>query len=186
MKAAAVRAWAAQAESGPIDDTDRRLIAALQPGLPLVSRPWAVLGERLGLPETEVLERVERLRTSGIIKRLGVVVRHRELGYRANAMVVWDVPDDKVSALGRCLGGFEFVTLCYRRPRRGPEWPYNLFCMIHGQDRASVLALVDFLVQRCGLQDIPREVLFSRRRFKQRGACFSPAASGESRGELNR
>jgi DNA-binding Lrp family transcriptional regulator len=87
-------------------------------------------------------------------------------------MVVWDVPDDRVDALGHDLGQFPFVTLCYRRPRRLPAWPYNLFSMIHAHDRASALAHIDELVERCGLRDIPRAVLFSRRRFKQRGAWY--------------
>ncbi|WJW75435.1 AsnC family transcriptional regulator [Thiohalobacter sp. IOR34] len=156
----------------PLAADDRRLIEAIQRGLPLVARPYAAVGERLGMSEGEVLARLARLLEDGVIKRLGVVVRHRELGYRANAMVVWDVPDATVDRLGQCLGQFEFVTLCYRRPRRLPDWPYNLFCMIHGKDRAAVLDKVDFLVERCGLQGIAREVLFSGRRFKQRGAIY--------------
>jgi DNA-binding Lrp family transcriptional regulator len=148
------------------------VIAAIQQGLPLVSRPFAAIGEQIGAGEAEVITCLEQLLAQGVIRRLGVVVRHHELGYRANAMVVWDVPDDQVSALGRCLGQFEFVTLCYRRPRRLPEWRYNLFCMIHGRDRDTVLGLVEQLRERCGLQHIPYEVLFSRRRFKQCGARY--------------
>jgi len=112
---------------------------------------------------------------NGVIKRLGVVVRHHELGYRANAMTVWNIPDEQVSEVGRCIGHFEFVTLCYRRPRRLPDWPYNLFTMIHGRDRDEVLANIDHLVHECGLGSIEREVLFSQRRFKQRGAIYHAA-----------
>jgi len=158
-----------------LDERDRALVGAVQHGLPLVSRPYAEIGRRIGMSEAEVLQRLQRLLALGHIKRLGVVVRHRELGYRANAMVVWDVPDRRVAELGRCLGGFPFVTLCYRRPRRLPDWPYNLFCMIHGRDRSEVLARVDELVRRCGLAAIPHRVLFSERRFKQRGARYAPA-----------
>lgn len=159
-------------ESGG-DFTDARLIEAIQSGLPLCSHPYAEIGARIGMDEGAVMERIAALQACGTIKRLGVVVRHHELGYRANAMVVWDVPDERVAALGRCLGGFDFITLCYRRPRRLPDWPYNLFCMIHGQDRLAVLEQVNFLVARCGLQDIPHRVLFSKRRFKQRGAMYA-------------
>jgi DNA-binding Lrp family transcriptional regulator len=109
---------------------------------------------------------------AGIIKRLGVVVRHHELGYRANAMVVWDVPDARVEQIGRRLGDIDCVTLCYQRPRRLPDWPYNLFSMVHGQDRDDVLACIGRLVEALGLGDIPHAVLFSGRRFKQRGACY--------------
>ncbi len=156
------------------DRADTQLIAAIQNGLPLSARPYADIGERIGLSEADVIARIAALQQQGTIKRLGVVVRHHELGYRANAMVVWDVPDKHVATLGRCLGGFDFITLCYRRPRRLPDWPYNLFCMIHGQDRQAVLDQVAFLVTRCDLQDIPQRVLFSKRRFKQRGAIYSP------------
>ncbi len=156
----------------PVDDTDRRVLAAIQGGLPLVSHPYADIGARVGLSEAEVIARLARLQQSGVIRRFGVVVRHHELGYGANAMVVWDVPDEQVSQLGRCLAGFDFITLCYRRPRRLPTWRYNLYCMIHGRDREQVRAHLEWMVNRCGLHNLPHAVLFSRRRFKQRGAVY--------------
>ena len=128
--------------SKPCDAQDLALLQAVEDGLPLVPRPFAELGARLGMPECEVMARFWTLQNLGVIKRFGVVVRHHELGYRANAMVVWDIPDDQVRELGRKLGSFSFVTLCYRRPRRPPVWPYNLFTMIHGRDRDQVLAHV--------------------------------------------
>lgn len=153
---------------------DQPLIAAIQGGLPLVPRPFAVVAEQIGWSEAAVIRRIGELQQGGIIKRLGVVVRHRELGYHANAMVVWDIPDEKVAEVGRCLSGFPFVTLCYRRPRRLPQWPYNLFCMIHGRDREAVLEKYRLIIECCGLQEIPKAVLFSLRRFKQRGAIYRP------------
>ncbi|HWR88273.1 MAG TPA: AsnC family transcriptional regulator [Acidiferrobacterales bacterium] len=155
-----------------LDETDRRLLAAIQSGLPLVSRPYAELGARLGLSEVEVMARLQQLQTRGVISRFGVVVRHLEVGYGANAMVVWDVPDEQVRELGRCLAEFDFITLCYRRPRHLPQWRYNLYCMIHGKTREDVLSNLEWMVNRCGLQSLPHEVLFSRRRFKQRGAMY--------------
>lgn len=162
------------AELKPVvaDDADRRLLAALQGGLPLVSRPYAELGARLGMDEAQVLERLARLKQCGVVRRFGVVVRHHEVGYGANAMVVWDVPDAEVTALGRCLAGFDFITLCYRRPRRLPAWRFNLYCMIHGRNREEVHAHLAWLIGHCGLSGIPHAVLFSRRRFKQRGAVY--------------
>jgi DNA-binding Lrp family transcriptional regulator len=157
------------------DAQDRNLLAAIQPGLPLVSRPYAEIGKQLGMPEAEVIARIDRLKARGVIKRFGVVVRHHELGYRANAMVVWDVPDEEADYLGHCLGKFEFVTLCYRRARHLPEWRYNLYCMIHGRDRGAVLEQLALLIERCGLQEVRHEVLFSRRRFKQCGAAYATA-----------
>ncbi len=160
--------------------SDRELLAAIQHGLPLVARPYAEIGARLGWDEAEVIGRLRALLELGAIKRMGVVVRHHELGYRANAMVVWDVPDDRVDALGADIGRFPFVTLCYRRPRRPPDWPYNLFSMIHARDRATALAHIDELLRQCRLQDIPRAVLFSRQRFKQRGAWYDAPAPTET------
>lgn len=158
-----------------LNDRDRRLIAAIQDGLPLVPRPYAAIGKSSGMAEAEVIAGLRRLIDDGVIKRFGVIVRHRELGYRANAMVVWDVPEARVGDAGRSLAALPYVTLCYRRPRRLPVWPYNLFCMIHGRDRHVVEALLDQASSTAGLQDLPRAVLFSRRRFKQRGARYAPA-----------
>ena len=155
---------------------DRRLLDEIQGGLPLVHRPYATIGERIGLEETEVVARLQRMMESGVIKRLGVVVRHHELGYRANAMTVWDMTDDKVQEVAARLLLNPSVTLCYRRPRRLPDWPYNLFCMIHGRHRDEVLAQIEALKESCDLQDCRHAVLFSKRRFKQCGAHYPLAA----------
>jgi DNA-binding Lrp family transcriptional regulator len=163
------------------DASDLALLQAIEDGLPLVSRPFVQLAERLEMSEGEVIARLWLLQNRGVVKRFGVVVRHHELGYRANAMVVWDIPDDRVAELGNRLGGFSCVTLCYRRPRRLPDWPYNLFTMIHGRDREQVLACVAELVDACGLEDIPHDVLFSNRRFKQRGARYGARAAATGR-----
>jgi DNA-binding Lrp family transcriptional regulator len=148
------------------------LIEAIQDGLPLVARPYQQISERLGCSEQDVIRQLGNMLERGVIKRLGVVVRHHELGYRANAMVVWDVPDADVDRLGHQLGQQDCVTLCYQRPRRLPEWPYNLFCMVHGRDREEVLACVERMSAGLGLDAINRTVLFSGRRFKQRGARY--------------
>lgn len=148
------------------------IIEAMQGGLALTSRPFARIAERVGTDEQTVIETVRELRTAGTIKRFGVVVRHHELGYRANGMLVMDVPDETVETIAERLAEDPAVTLCYRRPRRPPEWPYNLFCMIHGRDRSSVQRKVDALLLANNLQDRRNCVLFSRRRFKQRGAIY--------------
>ncbi|MDY6978611.1 MAG: AsnC family protein [Pseudomonadota bacterium] len=155
-----------------LDKVDDALIRTIENGLPLCSRPYAQIADQLGIEEQQVLARLAALQQQGVIKRMGVVVRHRELGYRANAMLVWDVPDERVSELGRCLSQYDFITLCYRRPRVLPDWPYNLFCMIHGKSREEVLERIDWLVEQCQLESLPHRVLFSRRRFKQRGAVY--------------
>ena len=160
-----------------LSEQDRVLIAAIQGGLPLVARPYAAIAARLDLTEAAVIERLAALQAAGLIKRMGVVVRHRALGYRANAMVVWDVPDVEVERIGALLAGETCVTLCYQRPRRLPEWRYNLFCMIHGRERDSVLRRLEQIVAFHGLEKIPHTVLFSGRSFKQRGAHYMDAGT---------
>ena len=82
------------------------------------------------------------------------------------------VPDDFVDELGAKIGTLDFVSHCYQRPRHLPEWPYNLFCMVHGQEREAVLRQIDELAEKCGAAAAGRDVLFSTRRFKQRGARY--------------
>ena len=94
------------------------------------------------------------------------------MGYRANAMVVWNLPDEQVDSVGEQLGKESCITLCYQRPRVLPRWPYNLFCMIHGTDRQQVLDCIERIRQTNNLKQIPHQILFSGKRFKQRGALY--------------
>lgn len=149
------------------------LKAAIQDGLPIAPRPYAVLSDRLGIPEDAILQQLQCWLEEGYIKRMGLVVRHHAVGYRANAMVVWSVPDEQVDAVAEKMRQHPAVTLCYRRPRRPPEWQYNLFCMIHGKDRALVLQQIDAMVAQHQWQQIPRAVLFSYRQFKQTGGRYA-------------
>ena len=158
--------------AAPIDEAGRRLVSVLQEGLPLFMRPFALIAERIGASESEVMGRIGSWLEDGAIKRFGVVVRHRELGYMANAMVVHDIPDQRVAELGRALAEEPAVTLCYRRPRVLPDWPYNLFCMIHGRERGEVEAIIADLRQRHGIDECTHDVLFSLTRFKQKGARY--------------
>jgi DNA-binding Lrp family transcriptional regulator len=167
-----------------LTDLDRRLLAELEQGLPIEPQPYASLARRLGVSEAQVLERLAALQVAGTVSRFGVVVRHRELGYHANAMVVWDVPDDHVERAGRDLAELPFVTLCYRRPRRLPRWPYNLFCMIHGKCREEVLTQIEQATCAAGLENRSSDVLFSGRRFKQRGARYRAGSEGTEEREF--
>jgi DNA-binding Lrp family transcriptional regulator len=152
------------------------LIEAVQDGIPLVARPYRDIGRRLNWSEQAVIDALRDMLDHGVVKRLGVVVRHHELGYRANAMVVWDVPDERIDRLGEQLGRQDCVTLCYQRPRRLPDWPYNLFCMVHGRDRDEVRACIARMVEGLALHDVAHDLLFSGRRFKQRGARYRTGA----------
>lgn len=175
LHGAQVRQPARRCEQRPTSAQDRRLIAALQPGLALVPHPFALLAEECGMPEPALVERLAEWLDDGCIKRFGVVVRHHELGYRANAMVVFDVPDAEVSAVGQRLAREAGVTLCYRRRRHLPHWRHNLFCMVHGRSRDEVAPVIERLSRVAGH---PCEALFSLRRFKQCGAKYFDRAAG--------
>lgn len=164
-----VQQAARRCEQRPTTTADRRLIASLQPGLPLVPYPFEALAEAAGMTEGEAIGRIGAWLDEGCIKRFGVVVRHHELGFRANAMVVFDVPDDLVSAVGQRLAREAGVTLCYRRRRQLPHWHHNLFCMVHGRSREEVEPIIERL---CRVAGHPCEALFSTRRFKQCGAKY--------------
>lgn len=105
---------------------------------------------------------------SGTLRRLGAIVRHHELGFDANAMTVFDVPAAQVDACGERLAREPGVTLAYRRTP-APGWPYTLYCMVHGRDRAAVLEVMERVTATSGLAPYPRQTLFSRQRFKQTG-----------------
>ncbi len=154
------------------DATDRRLLSAIENGLPLVQRPYRSIAAATGLTEPEVLERLRRLSTAGVVTRFGCVVHHRALGYTANAMAVWAIADDDVDGVARAFAANPHVTLCYRRARR-PAWPFNLYCMIHARSQAEALAHVAELNAAAGTANRAQTVLFSPRCFKQRGAVFS-------------
>jgi len=152
----------------PLDASDRRLVESIRDGLPLTARPYAAVADRAGLSEAQVVERLGRLLREGVVKHMGVVVRHHELGYRANALVAFDVPCARVDVVGERLAQAAPVTGCYRRTRRAPNWPYNLYCTVHGRDRAEVIGWVDELRSQTVLC-VRRAVLFSQRRLHPRG-----------------
>nr|WP_295083663.1 Lrp/AsnC family transcriptional regulator [uncultured Roseateles sp.] len=150
---------------------ERSLAACVEQGLPLLARPYAAWAEAVGWPEQRVLRTLQTWLDHGVLRRFGVIVRHHELGFAANAMCVFDVPDDQVDAHAALLARQPGVTLCYRRAR-GDQWPYNLYCMVHGRAREEVLQWLSQAREVAGLQAFPQAVLFSRRRFKQCGPNY--------------
>ncbi len=167
-----------------LHEVDRRLVSALEDGLPLSPHPYAELAARAGTSEAYVRVRLADWLNQGVIRRLGVVVRHRALGYTANGMCVWNVPDADADAVGVALARESGVTLCYRRYRDQPSWPYNLFCMVHGRNRDVVEAHIARLSSQHGLDNFPGAVLFSRRAYKQRGAHYGLTAPADVAGAM--
>lgn len=157
-----------------LDETDRRIIRATEGGLPLVAQPYHALAADLGLSAGEVMERLHSMAARGIIRRMGIVPNHYALGVTANGMSVWDVADDRVDELGRKIGALDFVSHCYRRPRHLPDWPYNLFAMVHGRSRDEVRARVSEIAARLGKDCRAHDILFSKRILKKTGLRLGP------------
>jgi len=152
-----------------LDATDRALIVATQGGLPLVARPYQAIGEQIGIAGDEVVCRLQAMLESGIIRRIGAVPNHYAIGWTANGMTVWDVADERVDELGARVGALEFVTHCYRRPRALPDWPYNLFAMVHGASRVEVADKAAVIATLLGAECRANEILFSTRILKKSG-----------------
>ncbi len=152
-----------------VDATDRAIIAATQAGLPLVPQPYHAVAAQLGLAAEEVMRRIERMLAAGVIRRIGAVPNHYALGYRANGMSVWDVPEAKVRHIGRAIGALDFVSHCYHRPRIPPVWPYNLYAMVHGRSRAEVERQVAEIARLLGADNGGHAVLYSTRILKKTG-----------------
>lgn len=148
---------------------EERIVRAMQGGLPLVSEPYAAIAAGIGISEGELISSLKEMLRDGRIRRIGAVPNHYALGYRANAMTVWDVDDAAVDALGRRVGALPFVSHCYRRPRRLPQWRYNLFAMVHGHDRSDTERLIDEIVPILGTALRARDVLYSVRILKKTG-----------------
>lgn len=145
------------------------IVRATQAGLPLVAEPYREVARQLAVAPNLVIERLQAMLADGRIRRIGVVPNHYRLGYTANGMSVWDVEDAALASLGPQVGGLPFVTHCYRRPRRPPQWPYNLFAMVHGRSRAEVEEKVAEVRALLGGACRASDVLYSTRILKKTG-----------------
>lgn len=152
-----------------LDPVDRQLIAATQSGLPLVPRPYEAVGAMVGISAREVQERLASMLERGLIRRMGAVANHYRLGYTANGMTVWDVDDARVDALGEQIGRLPGVTHCYRRTRALPDWPYNLFVMLHGRSREEVERQAEALSALLGDACRGHDILYSTQLLKKTG-----------------
>lgn len=164
------------ADATALQPGDRPLLQGLSEGLDLSPRPYAALALALGRDEAAVIARIADLLAAGILTRLGVIVRHRSLGFTANAMVVWNTPEPATLAAGRALAGLPGVTLAYERRPVAGVWPYRLYCMIHARTRPEAEGVLATARALPPLQGVDHRILFSTRCFKQSGARLSEAA----------
>ena len=156
-----------------MDTIDRQLISATQAGLPLTAEPYQTLGKQIGISAEEVMQRLQHMQETGIIRRIGAVPNHYKLGYQHNGMTVWDVDDHYIDELGEQLGTLDFVSHCYHRPRHLPEWPYNLFAMIHSKTAAGAAEQIKQIAALLGSHCRAHEVLYSTKILKKTGLRVS-------------
>ena len=147
-----------------LSELDKQIVVELQSGLPLVSRPFAVLAGRLGISEEEFISRVHAIQQAGIMRRIGAALRHRRVGYTANAMIVWQIPEEKISAVGEEFSHLPEITHCYQRVSL-PQWPYNFYTMVHGHSRAECQQIAERLAQIAGVNQY--RVLYSVAELKK-------------------
>ena len=157
----------------PLSTRNRNLLLATQAGLPVCAEPFAAVAEKTGTTERDVLTRFEALIGSGIVRRIAAAPNHYKLGMTANGMSVWNVDDEFVDKLGQAIGALDFVTHCYRRPRALPLWPYNLFAMVHGSDRAEVEEKRSEVARILGPACRGSDILYSTRILKKSGVRLS-------------
>ncbi|CAM2830120.1 Lrp/AsnC family transcriptional regulator [Moritella viscosa] len=160
------------------NEQSNELRVILEKGLPISNQPYLSIANQLNhisgtfVSEQQVIQQIKAWENNGLIKRFGIVVKHRQLGYKANAMIVWDISNEEVDSIANKLALRSEISLCYRRPRQQPEWPYNLFCMIHGQTTNQVEMQIASIISELKLGHIDKSVLFSHKAYKQHGARY--------------
>lgn len=147
-----------------LTDLDKKIIGEIQKDLPITSRPYLDIAEKLGTSEETLLKKIQELIDKGYIRRFGATLRHRRVGINANAMAVWAVPDEDVERVGKIMASFKEITHCYER-HTIPEWNGNLFTMIHAKTREGCLEIVKRISDKTGIKDY--KLLFSTEEFKK-------------------
>ncbi len=143
---------------------EKSIIAHLQANLPLTPCPYADLAKELGITEDKLLSKLKEFKEKGLLRRVGAVLFHHRAGYTVNVMCAWLVPADKVEEAGRLMASLPRVSHVYQRPVY-PDWPYNLFSMIHGRSRQECETVVAEIAQKTGIKEYA--LLYSIREFKK-------------------
>lgn len=146
------------------DELDKNIIRHLQGDIPLTERPFKEIAEKIGISESELIERSKLFKEKGYIRRFGATLRHRQAGFSANGMGVWIVPEEDRERVGKIMATFKEVTHCYERPSF-EGWPFNLFTMIHGQSKEECFEVAARISEATEIKDY--KLLFSSREFKK-------------------
>lgn len=150
-----------------MDDIDLQLLKAAQDGIVLIPQPYRALGNSLGISEEEVIRRLKELEDQGVIRRFAATIGHRALGILANAMIAWRVPQSQVERVGEIFAASKDVTHCYERAS-SPDWPYNLYTVVHSRSKEDCLMIASRLSQAAGIEEY--RVLFSEKEYKKTSA----------------
>lgn len=160
--------------STPLTEQDKAIVRALQNDLPLVKEPYKALAEQLGITEEDLMKGIQSLMDRGCLKRISIALRHKNVGFRINVMVVWDVADDRIDAVGERVAGYPAVTHCYKRNRE-PQFPYNFYTMVHARSDEEYDTIIEDLTAIIG-KDTPHDVSFdalrSMRELKKVGMKY--------------
>jgi len=150
----------------------KKILMELTSGLPICEEPYKELAEKINVTQDVLFEFIQDLIDSNVIHRFGMVLDQEAIGYKENAIVVWDIPDEEVDQIGALLGLQEKISLCYRRPRQLPDWPYNLFTLVHGKTKHDVISELNKIIESNGIGNYASDVLFSAETFKASGKRF--------------
>ena len=154
-------------------DIEKKLISQIQEDIPLTPQPYKEMAKRLKITEEEVLQILQDLCDRGVIRRFGATLRHQKSGYAANAMVAWQVAEDRIEVVGAIMANFKQVSHCYRR-NPSDTWPYNLYTMVHATDETSCINTARRMSEEAEVDTY--RLLFSRRELKKTSMKYFPDA----------
>ena len=145
-------------------EEDKKFIRELQKDLKIVDKPFLNATQKLGLTEEQVFEKLRYYENIGVMRRFAAILRHRDVGFTANGMIVWKVPDERITEVGEKLGSFPQVSHCYQRPVY-KDWPYSVFSMIHCKSEDEAKNMAKEIQKEIQVDDY--KILFSAREFKK-------------------
>ncbi len=149
---------------------DKTIIGLISRDMPLTKEPFKDLAARLGIDERLLLERIRFFKKTGLMRKFAAILNHKKIGFRYNAMVVWNVPERLIDTAGEIMASFGEVSHCYQREKR-PGWDYNLYSMIHGRTKDKCLAVVKKISASIG-PHIDHKILFSSKEEKKTPARY--------------
>ena len=145
-------------------EEDKDFIRELQKDMEIIDETFVKAANNLGITENELFEKMKYYEDNGIMRRFAAILRHRQVGFTANGMIVWKVPEERISEVGEKLGAFPQVSHCYERPTY-PDWPYNVFSMIHCKTHDEAHEMAKTIQDQINVPEY--QILFSSREFKK-------------------